>query len=144
MNIRGLAAVLLLSGAMTIGHLASCQADDDPKPLELIELIGREYFVDYCASCHGKDARGRGPAAAALKKMPADLTRISERRDGSFPSAQIAAFIDGRIDIEAHGSRDMPVWGRDFAEQVGSDATGDELVRGRLLVLVEYLRSIQH
>ena len=55
----------------------------------------------------------------------------------------MAAIIDGRASIAAHGGREMPVWGRAFADEVGGDAVGDEVVRGRLLILVEYLRSIQ-
>jgi hypothetical protein len=31
-----------------------------------------------------------------------------------------------------------------FSEQVGGGSLGEEVVRGNLLVLIEYLRSIQH
>jgi mono/diheme cytochrome c family protein len=93
--------------------------------------------------CHGSGAKGDGPAAAALQPPPADLTRIAARRGGEFPAPDIAAFIDGRRDLAAHGSRAMPIWGRRFAEDVGSDETGEEMIRGTLAVLVEYLKSIQ-
>ena len=38
---------------------------------------GKEMFDAYCASCHGVDGKGNGPAAPALKKQPADLTLLA-------------------------------------------------------------------
>jgi mono/diheme cytochrome c family protein len=105
--------------------------------------IGQEYFQQYCSACHGLDGRGTGPVAPALKTPPADLTRISQRRGGKFPAADIGAIIDGRTIIEAHGSREMPVWGHKFADKFGGGSVGDEAVRGHLLVLIDYLKSIQ-
>jgi hypothetical protein len=37
----------------------------------------------------------------------------------------------------------MPVWGNRFSEQFGGNAVGEEATRGYLLVLIEYLKSIQ-
>jgi mono/diheme cytochrome c family protein len=105
--------------------------------------VGRQYFVQYCGACHGLDGRGSGPAAAALRTPPADLTRIAQRRGGHFPDAEIAAQIDGRAMVVAHGSREMPVWGQRFAEKFGGEAVGEEAVRGHLLVLLTYLKAIQ-
>lgn len=105
--------------------------------------VGRSYFVQYCSSCHGVDARGNGPVAASLRTPPVDLRRIAARRGGHFPAAEIAEKIDGRSEVASHGSREMPVWGRRFGAPVVSGGTSEEVVRGRLLILVEYLRSIQ-
>lgn len=105
--------------------------------------IGREYYVQYCASCHGERGRGDGPVAGVLDPKPADLTRIAARRGGRFPAAEVSKIIDGRSLVAAHGMRDMPVWGRTFSEEVLPGETGQDEVRGRLLLLVEYLRSIQ-
>ena len=104
---------------------------------------GRRYFVQYCSACHGLDGHGDGPAAPALRTPPADLTRIAQRRKGHFPAAEIAAYIDGRTFVRAHGSREMPVWGERFSDQVGGGSIGEEVVRGNLLLLVNYLQSIQ-
>jgi len=87
--------------------------------------------------------RGDGPAAPALRIPPADLTRIAQRRGGRFPVAEIAAVIDGRTISPAHGSREMPVWGERFGEMGGGGSVGEEVVRGNLLVLIEYLQAIQ-
>lgn len=37
-------------------------------------LAGKTLFEQYCATCHGKSGHGDGPAAAALKPAPADLS----------------------------------------------------------------------
>lgn len=105
--------------------------------------MGQRFFERYCSACHGMDGRGQGPVAPALRTPPADLTQIAKRRGGQFPVAEIAAHIDGRADVQAHGSRDMPVWGERFSEQVGGGSLGEEVVRGNLLILVQYLRSLQ-
>ena len=113
------------------------------RPGNLMSSLGEQHFARYCASCHGLEGRGDGPAATALSRPPADLTRIAERRAGVFPSGEIAATIDGRFELPAHGSRDMPIWGRRLAEPIAEDAQGEEVARGRIELLVEYLESIQ-
>lgn len=45
---------------------------------------GPDLFRTYCAACHGADARGGGPAASSLTAKVPDLTRIAQRRDGTF------------------------------------------------------------
>ncbi len=46
---------------------------------------GRQMFTSYCAPCHGIDGRGHGPAAAALKAQPTDLTAISKEQPREVP-----------------------------------------------------------
>jgi tetratricopeptide (TPR) repeat protein len=115
---------------------------DAPYDAVLAEL-GAPHFATYCASCHGSLGRGDGPAARALQTPPADLRRIALRRGGVFPDAEIARKIDGRFEIEAHGSREMPVWGRAFGADVPETDTAESISRGMISVLVEYLKSIQ-
>lgn len=104
---------------------------------------GRRSFERHCSACHGLDARGGGILAPVLRVAPSDLTRIAARRGGHFPAEEISQYIDGRAFVAAHGSREMPVWGRVLAEPVVDGATGEEVVRGQLFVLVSYLESIQ-
>jgi mono/diheme cytochrome c family protein len=111
-------------------------------PTEMVH-VGHRYFVRYCSACHGAEGRGDGPAASALQSPPADLTRIAQRRGGHFPVAEMAAVIDGRTVVPAHGSREMPIWGERFGEMGGGGSVGEEVVRGNLLVLLEYLQAIQ-
>jgi len=109
----------------------------------MLAEVGAELFKSYCASCHGVVARGGGPVAPALNSPPSDLSRIAARSGGVFPESSVAKVIDGRFDLPAHGSREMPVWGTRLAEEIPSFATGDEVARGRIASLVEYLKSLQ-
>jgi mono/diheme cytochrome c family protein len=113
-----------------------------PAPDPALVEVGAELFATYCASCHGVDARGDGPAASALRIPPTDLTRIAARSGGVFPESSTAMLIDGRFDLPAHGSREMPIWGTRLADQIPGMATG-EVARGQITSLVEYLKSLQ-
>lgn len=79
-----------------------------------VELSGKEMFKAYCASCHGEDAKGNGPAAAALKVPPPDLTTLAKRNKGKFPSDYVNTMIVHGANTPAHGSAEMPVWGPVF------------------------------
>lgn len=102
---------------------------------------GRNTFRIYCASCHGATAQGNGPVGAYLKIPPADLTRLAASNKGEFPAERVAASIDGR-EVPSHGPRDMPVWGMTF-QTPGKDSDQEAEVRGRILDLTAFLRSIQ-
>ena len=114
-----------------------------PSPKIRTSRKAASLYVEYCASCHGTAADGAGPAATAMDPRPADLRRIAARRGGVFPAASIADKIDGRDPIKAHGSKDMPVWGKVFRDDAEMEQGTEAAVRGRILVLVEYLKSIQ-
>jgi mono/diheme cytochrome c family protein len=138
----------LYVGAVLCGTIAGAEppetrAGEAATTGNLMRSLGEQHFARYCASCHGLDGRGDGPAAGALSKPPADLTRIAARRAGVFPAGEIAATIDGRFELPAHGSREMPIWGRRLAEPIAEDTQGEEVARGRIDILVEYLLSIQ-
>lgn len=98
----------------------------------------KEMFSSYCAACHGPDGKGNGPAAKALSKAPADLTKISARNNGTFPGVRVRRYIEGSDEIAAHGTRDMPMWGTLFRKMGSSDAA--EL---RIESLAKHLESIQ-
>jgi mono/diheme cytochrome c family protein len=99
---------------------------------------GKELFETYCASCHGTDGRGRGPAAASLNTPPPDLTGIRGRHGGEFPTRWVIDFIDGETQVASHGSREMPVWGRLFRWKAGSGGA-----RAEISALAAYLETIQ-
>ena len=104
---------------------------------------GRAEYETYCMACHGIGGDGTGPVAPYMKPGPADLRKIAARRGGVFPHAAIEATIDGRDPIAAHGSRDMPIWGAAFREEAELDQLTETRVRGRVVLLVHYLESIQ-
>ena len=122
---------------------AGAGGPEQEKPSTVLVESGRDAYLRYCASCHGTDAHGKGPVAETLRTPPPDLTRIAKRRGGKFPAGEIAAFIDGRTMVSAHGSREMPVWGRILGEKIAEGTTEDEVARGRIDALVAYLMSIQ-
>ena len=126
-----------------LGAEAPAGADPAAERAARIEA-GHELFRAFCGSCHGAQARGDGPAAAALHTPPADLTRIAQRRGGRFEGGEIAAYIDGRTEIIAHGDRDMPIWGRIYDDRNAALLTDEtRLSPGMIFNIVEYLRSIQ-
>lgn len=106
------------------------------------DYSGAELFGRYCASCHGPSAHGDGPVSATLRKHVPDLTRISARW-GSFPAQEIRAIIDGRSPVLSHGTRVMPVWGREFWVDEGADIEAERNAREIVDRLVEYLEAIQ-
>jgi mono/diheme cytochrome c family protein len=134
-------------GGVVLGGIllgVSLAAAQQPLPIPGATMsAGQQYFVRYCSACHGMTGRGDGPTAPVLRTAPADLTRIAQRRGGHFPVAEIAALIDGRTAVPAHGSREMPIWGERFGEMGGGGSVGEEVVRGNLLVLIEHLQSLQ-
>jgi mono/diheme cytochrome c family protein len=132
----------LASAAVLAGEPERAQRDEQHFKNLMLSLGERE-FATHCAVCHGLDARGDGPAAKALRTAPADLTRIAARRGGDFPSGEVAEKIDGRFEVTAHGTREMPVWGVHLATPIAEDASGAEVARGRIDLLVEYLHAIQ-
>jgi len=101
---------------------------------------GSEMYANYCAVCHGKDGKGGGPAADALKVPPTDLTTLSKRNGGQFPSARVASAIRGDVNLPAHGSKEMPVWGPLFGHlSQGHPAE----VQQRIANLSAYIESLQ-
>ncbi len=101
---------------------------------------GKEMFTSYCASCHGTDGKGGGPAASALKVPPADLSQLSKKNQGTFPAVHVAAVLRGEATTPAHGSKDMPVWGPVFWQM--SQGHGSE-VQQRITNLTKFIESLQ-
>ena len=99
-----------------------------------------------CQSCHGVSATGDGSMAKELKKKPSDLTTLAQRNDGKFPFLKVFHTIDGRQNIGAHGTREMPVWGPRYQKDIGDKYGpygGEAAIRARVLELVYYIQSIQ-
>jgi mono/diheme cytochrome c family protein len=101
---------------------------------------GKEMFTTYCAVCHGTGGKGDGPAAAALKKRPADLTQLARKNNGTFPEVHVMNFITGQDVVAAHGSRDMPIWGDLFRYLSPNDQA---VIKLRVSNLADYVKSLQ-
>jgi len=133
-----------LAAVFTLALVACTGETPAPTTPESRAELGRSWFRSYCVACHGVDARGNGPVAPHLTTPPSDLTRIAARQGGHFDKGEVAAFIDGRQRVAAHGSPEMPVWGRALDDR-RSEGFADEtlLAPGSIYLIVEYLESIQ-
>lgn len=120
--------------------------------------LGQKLYTQYCASCHGADGKGNGPAAAKLTPKPTDLTQLAKRNGGKFPFYETMLSIEGRsptgqdenTDLPgiaaAHGDSKMPVWGEIFSRDELSKGTSSDLqlqATGKIMMITEYLQSIQ-
>jgi mono/diheme cytochrome c family protein len=139
MSIKNASRVLLAS-AWLLGAALQSTSFAQTSP---VGEAGRGQYLRYCASCHGPHAQGDGPVAASLSTEVPDLTKIAARRDGNFPTGELAVYIDGRSMPGAHGSRAMPVWGDVLSEDLVEGERGEELVRGRVRMILIYLESVQ-
>ncbi len=107
------------------------------------EYSGVRLYQVFCSSCHGLTGRGDGPVEPLLERGPPNLTRLSERNGGRFPADQVYRIVDGRVDVGAHGTRQMPVWGFEFYGNVTDDALARRQAQETIQRLVDYLATIQ-
>jgi len=101
---------------------------------------GKEMFMQYCAACHGKDAKGDGPAASALKVPPSDLTVLARHNGGKFPDVHVESVLQFGSNMPAHGTREMPIWGPLLQSL---KRTNDAQVKQRIVNLTDYINSLQ-
>lgn len=98
---------------------------------------GAALFKTLCASCHGVDGRGDGPAAGAMQPPPSDLTK------STLNLAELMRVIDGRRTVRAHGDGSMPVWGREFKEAMAGSGRENRDSLRQVQMLAEYVRSLE-
>ena len=132
---------LIASVVVTGADGRPLDAQNQPTPpLVLESRAGSESFRFYCASCHGITGKGDGPAARALKTRPPDLTSLARQNGGTFPRDRLRGIVMGTAGpLDAHGSREMPVWGVVFW---ALDASAPP-VRLRIENLVTHIESLQ-
>jgi mono/diheme cytochrome c family protein len=102
-------------------------------------ISGKVLYGQYCAVCHGVDGKGAGPAAAALKQRPTDLTQMSRQNSGQFPEQNFMKMMNGETPTAAHGTADMPIWGTEFRNSTANPS----LVQDRIYSLLNYIEEMQ-
>lgn len=129
-------ALLLLGQAVRAGTSGDAAVHND--------------FLVLCADCHGADAKGSGPLAKNLTKVPPDLTRIKQRGNGEFNEKAVFDWILGLSTPNFHGTREMPIWGDWLMDETLEDSTSLEAaplaekeVERRVMALVKYLEGLQ-
>lgn len=135
--------VILLGAVLSIGASAAHpQAKPAQKPAAKPENLepGKKMFLKYCASCHGTEGKGDGPAAWAMRTPPTDLTILAKSHEGKFPAGYVGAVMKFGKSFASHGAEDMPIWGTRFKElDPVHDPTGDQHVND----VVAYIASRQ-
>ena len=134
-NLLG-AIVIAFAGTTTTVALAADKVD-----------IGKREYESNCIACHGKDLKG-GAYVDFLKVTPPDLSQLSRKNGGVFPFDRVYGSIDGRQDVKGHGSRDMPIWGKDYQVKaaeyyVDMNYDPEAFIRTRIFALIDYLNRMQ-
>ena len=101
---------------------------------------GKQMYTNYCAPCHGLDGRGQGPVAPALKATPNDLGLLARSNHGKFPETHIVTVLENGMQVPAHGSAEMPVWGP-ILGKMNLSSPQDKLLR--ISNLSRYLETLQ-
>ena len=143
-----------LLSATALLLIASSVLAQAPPPAHQSELpptfvpSGERMYKQFCAACHGSNAKGHGPAASSLKVPPSDLTTLAKRYKGKFPYNYVSSVLHFGPGVSAHGSSAMPTWGPIF-ERLDDDSKGPSplareiAVRDRIQNLCDYLASLQ-
>jgi mono/diheme cytochrome c family protein len=143
MKFISLVAMVAMISAFAVAQQAPAQSSPAVKHVPIASTpsnSGKEMFNSYCAVCHGKDAKGNGPAASAMKAPPTDLTTLAQKEGGKYPAAHVAAVIRGQASTPSHGSQDMPIWGPLFSS-ISQGRQG--VVQQRITNLVSYIEGLQ-
>jgi mono/diheme cytochrome c family protein len=143
-----LTAVGIVAGSTAMNTYASGTGNADQSKSNVVTIpatkttpvSGKQMYGSYCAPCHGVNGRGDGPVGAALKSRPTDLTVLSRNNGGKFPSAHVNAVLKYGVEVQAHGTSDMPVWGPVLGKMDQANPQARQL---RISNLSSYLETIQ-
>lgn len=139
-----LAALALVLSAAPL--FAETEVEQAPITWQQAALAdGEALYAELCASCHGLAGKGDGPAAPALKVQLSDLTLLAAANGGEFPADRVERAITGGLGVAAHGSAEMPVWGKVFESLKPGQKPVQrwDFARTRIYNLTEYLREMQ-
>lgn len=143
-TIAAAAAAALVAGPISLAGPVALAAESASAPADADHAReGRRLYLQYCAACHGREANGLGPVAPVLTPRPTDLTTLGRRHGTPLPKPMLGEFIDGRREIRAHGTTDMPVWGENLSDPLPASVNAAVRVRGQILLILDYLETVQ-
>jgi mono/diheme cytochrome c family protein len=112
-------------------------------PADAADHAGKAPYEQYCGSCHGVAADGKGPVAEELKVTPTDLRKLHVEFGTPLAKPRLREVVDGRDMPRAHGTSDMPVWGEQLLAAVPPGAGNEAFKRGTIFVILDYLETLQ-
>jgi mono/diheme cytochrome c family protein len=149
---RSLTLAVLALAMLGLAAGAAAQSNPGPAPTIVIvharpttSLDGGTLFQAYCASCHGGDGKGQGPAAFATHEPPSDLTLLRvaqpERDCGLYVKSVLQQGHRTGPNEQRMSERDldMPDW-RPIFEAISRDQGQVEL---RIVNLSRYVVALQ-
>jgi mono/diheme cytochrome c family protein len=102
---------------------------------------GKEMYVSYCASCHGLDGNGNGPAAPALSRPVPDLSSLSANNHGRYPKYRVLTTLSKHGEPHwAETTSQMPDFHRAL---VSLDRTCPMLAGVRAQSISKYVETLQ-
>ena len=107
---------------------------------------GKDDYDRHCAACHGSRGAGDGPKARFLNVTVPDLTTLSKRNGGVFPYSRVYLTIDGRLQLPAHGTGNMPIWGQELSDKkrlLNPNIDPQAHVRAKITALVLYIHTLE-
>jgi mono/diheme cytochrome c family protein len=127
----------LLLALYAFGVRDNWAQDQNRLPADYVPSGGQMY-KQYCAACHGADARGIGPVKRALRIPAPDLTTLAKRHNGKFPYAYVVGVLRFAPGVPSHGSGQMPMWGPLFEYYYNQNSA-----QQRISNLCDYLAALQ-
>ena len=147
--IRCVGLMLFLSMAVGGGTVSAEDVTMGGSKYRIPETLGSDEYRVSCLNCHGEGGKGDGPMMDLLTKKPSDLTVLAKNNGGEYPFVKVYQTIDGRVTVPGHGTREMPVWGREYRSTVlrqgesGAFDFGPSIANARIASVVDSLYRIQ-
>ena len=89
--------IWFIYGIIILLTASLCRPSSLATAQELEVIMGGDLeYQNYCAVCHGVDAKGNGIMRKYLTIAPSDLTQLAKKNNASFPFWQVYRTIDGR------------------------------------------------
>jgi mono/diheme cytochrome c family protein len=134
---RTILLVALLLAVCSTGARANPAQDQDQLPANYVPS-GGQIYKQYCAACHGPDAKGNGPVKGVLRKPAPDLATLAKRHGGKFPYEYVVEILRFGPGVSSHGSGSMPMWGPLF-EYYYNKSSAEQRIQN----VCDYLASLQ-